>query len=199
MPNSNSLTIIFHKIQEGDDDAANQMFQQCFPRLLMYARKHLEGVPQKMADCEDVALSALNSFIKAARLERFPDFKDREDLWRLLFSITKRKAIDLRRYESRRKAGGESAFLSAGDEKPGIQQIPADLSEEQFAALISESLEHNLVLLDPHLCQFAIAKLEGYSNLEISEKFGVALRTVERKLHRIRRIWMERNEAKQAE
>lgn len=195
MTDSNSLTAIFHKLQEGDDDAANKLWQACFLRLVTYARKHLEGVPQKMADGEDVALSALNSFIKAAKMKRFPDFKDRDDLWRLLFAMTKRKAIDHRRYESRRKAGGESGFLSPGNEKAGIHEIPGDLSEEEFAALISEALEHNLELLDPELCQYAVAKLEGYSNQEIADKFGVALRTVERKLHRIRRTWMHRDEA----
>jgi len=122
---------------------------------------------------------------------RFPDFKDRDDLWRLLFTITKHKAIDLRRYESRRKASGESAFQSDKNEKAGIQDIPGDLSEEDAARLLSESVEEALKLLTPEQRQYALAKLEGYTNKEIAEKFGVALRSVERKLHLIRRMWWD--------
>jgi RNA polymerase sigma factor (sigma-70 family) len=161
---------------------------------MSHAQKHLQGVPQKMADAEDIVQEAFASFIKAAKLGRFPDFKDRDDLWRLLFSITKRKAIDLRRKESRRKASGESAFHSPDNEKAGIQEIPADLSEEEAARLLSESMEEALKRLPPELRQYALAKLEGYTNQEIAEMFGVALRSVERKLHLIRRTWWDDRE-----
>lgn len=191
MTNTLSLTAIYYKLQAGDDEAAKELWQACFLRLVTYAQKHLAGVSQRMSDPEDVALSAIASFIKAAQAGRFPNFKDRDDLWRLLLKITRNKAIDLRRYEARRKARGDSAFQSPGDEHAGIEEIPGDLSEEEFARLISDELEHKLTLLDPELTQFAVAKLEGFSNQEIAENFGVALRTVERKLHLIRRMWWE--------
>jgi len=194
MTDSNSLTGVYHKLLVGDEDAANKLWKACSLILLSHAKKHLEGVPQKMADAEDIVLEAFASFIKAAQMGRFPDFKDRDDLWRLLFAITKRKAIDLRRKESRRKASGESAVQSPDNEKAGIQDIPADLSEEETARLLSESLDDLLKRLEPELRPYAVAKLEGYSNKEMAEQFGVALRTVERKLHRIRRIWMDHHE-----
>lgn len=191
MTQSNSLTGVYHALLAGDEDAANKLWQACSLMLLSYARRHLEGVPQKMADAEDVALEAFASFIKAAQQGRFPDFSDRDDLWRLLFAITRRKAVDLRRKEWRRKTSGESGFRSARNEKAGIQDIPADLSEEESARLLSESVDEAMKLLDPELCEYALAKLEGYTNREISEKLGVALRTVERKLHLIRRMWWD--------
>jgi RNA polymerase sigma factor (sigma-70 family) len=191
MSESNSLTNLYWKLQAGDEDAANRLFHECFLRLVMYAKSHLRGVSQKMADGEDVALSALNSFMKAAQMGRFPNFKDRDDLWRLLLKITKNKAIDLRRKESRRKVSGESAFHSPENAKVGIQDIPGDLSEEEAARLLSESMEEKLKLLTPEQRQYAVAKLEGYTNKEMAEKFSVALRSVERKLHLIRRMWRE--------
>jgi RNA polymerase sigma factor (sigma-70 family) len=191
MTDSNSLTAVYHKLLAGDEEAANKLWQACSLILLSHARKHLQGVPQKMADAEDIVQEAFASFIKAAQMGRFPDFKDRDDLWRLLFTITKRKAIDLRRKESRRKVSGESVFQSPDNEKAGIQDIPADLSEEEVGRLLSESMEEALKLLNAEQCQYALAKLEGYTNREIAEKFGVALRSVERKLHLIRRLWWD--------
>jgi DNA-directed RNA polymerase specialized sigma24 family protein len=41
------------------------------------------------------------------------------------------------------------------------------------------------------LRQIAIAKMEGFGNKEIAERRGLALRSVERKLGLIRRIWAE--------
>ncbi len=45
------------------------------------------------------------------------------------------------------------------------------------------------MLNDPGLRQIAFWKLEGYTNEEIAEKLECTLRTVERKLERIRAYW----------
>ena len=58
-----------------------------------------------MADEEDVALSVLDSFCRAAQDGRFPDLADREGLWRLLLHKTVHKAIDLARHEKRLRRG----------------------------------------------------------------------------------------------
>jgi DNA-directed RNA polymerase specialized sigma24 family protein len=44
---------------------------------------------------------------------------------------------------------------------------------------------------DETLRQIAIAKLEGYKNLEIAEQLGLSLRSVQRKLSLIRQTWSE--------
>jgi len=44
------------------------------------------------------------------------------------------------------------------------------------------------------LRQVALAKMEGHSNEEIGQRFDLALRTVERKLALIRRVWEARTE-----
>jgi DNA-directed RNA polymerase specialized sigma24 family protein len=44
-------------------------------------------------------------------------------------------------------------------------------------------------LEDETLCKIALDKMEGFSNAEIAGRHGLALRTVERKLGLIRRIW----------
>ena len=44
-------------------------------------------------------------------------------------------------------------------------------------------------LADADLRALAIAKMEGYTNQEIAERLDCSLRTVERRLHLIRKKW----------
>lgn len=65
MTETHSITQVIHLLKTGDENAANDLWQKCFPRLVKYARKKPEGVPRAIADEEDVALSAMKSFYKA--------------------------------------------------------------------------------------------------------------------------------------
>jgi hypothetical protein len=57
------------------------------------ARARLRNTPRRIADEEDVAPSAFDSFCRAARAGRFPRLDDRHDLWQILVLI----AFGLRR------------------------------------------------------------------------------------------------------
>jgi DNA-directed RNA polymerase specialized sigma24 family protein len=45
------------------------------------------------------------------------------------------------------------------------------------------------LLDDDRLRQIAECKLEGYTNEEIANRLGLACRSIERKLQRIRQLW----------
>ena len=48
-----------------------------------------------------------------------------------------------------------------------------------------------LQCLEPDLQGLALAKMEGFSNEELTQRTGRSLRTVERRLQLIRRKWQE--------
>src|SRR5262249_3160974 len=102
---SGSVTAWIDQHCAGDHDATQQLWQRYFQRLVELARKKLRGAPRGMADEEDVALSALDSFFRGAEQGRFPQLHDRDDLWYLLLVITERKAIDLVNHEKAQKRG----------------------------------------------------------------------------------------------
>ena len=95
MADSNSISIWLEKVKHGDDEAARQLWDRYFPCLVRLAQKRLAGVPRRLEDEEDVALSAFESFCRAADQGRFPELHDRHSLWRLLSRIAHRKAVDL--------------------------------------------------------------------------------------------------------
>ena len=80
------------KLGRGDADAARLLWQHYFSKLVEYARHRLAVVPRRAIDEEDVALSAMNSFCQGMAKHRFDQVNDRNDLWKLLVTITARKA-----------------------------------------------------------------------------------------------------------
>ena len=160
------------------------------------ARTKLHAAPRRIADEEDAALSAFDSFCRRAEQGQFPDLKDRDGLWALLVVLTARKAADLVRHHNREKRGGgqvqgDSALRPAdGDSGPGgFDHLADDGPTPEEAALLAEEVETLLGRLrDPALRQVAVWKLEGYTNAEIAGRQGCSEPTVERRLAIIRRL-----------
>ena len=160
------------------------------------ARSKLKGSPPRVADEEDAALSAFDSFCRRAEQGQFPNLKDRDGLWALLVVLTARKAADLLRRHHRDKRGGgmvhgDSAVKGGeGDSSPGgFDALPGDDPTPEEAALLAEEVESLLARLsDSVLRQVAVWKLEGYTNAEIAARLGCSEPTVERRLAIIRRL-----------
>src|SRR6516162_5587428 len=105
MNTGNSVTRWVSALKQGDQSAAQGLWEVYFHRLVGLAHARLRDAPRRMADEEDVALSAFDSFCRGARAGRFPRLADRNDLWQILVLITVRKAIDLCNYERRQSRG----------------------------------------------------------------------------------------------
>jgi DNA-directed RNA polymerase specialized sigma24 family protein len=196
LPDEGSVTLWLGDLQrEGGADAAQQLWDRYFERLVHLARARLRAAQRRMADEEDVALSAFDSFCRGATEGRFPRLGGREDLWRLLVSITARKAGSVARRERRQKRGGgrvvDEAVLAGGaDDADGIAAVAGHDPSPDFAAEVADELRRLLVLLDDDLLRrLALLRMEGYSNEQIAERLGCGLRTIERKLALIRKTW----------
>ena len=192
MSSAGSVTHWIGQLQAGNPAAAQPLWERYFQQLVRLARKKLQGSPRRVADEEDVALSAFDSFCRAAENRRFPLLVDRDSLWRLLVVLTARKALRVRRDERRQKRGGghvldENALAM---EEPGLDQVIGSEPTRDFAAQVAEEYRRLLDLLgDTELRSIAVSRMEGYSTEEIAGRLGCAPRTVERKLRRIRSQW----------
>src|SRR5262245_9573810 len=99
MANDDSISVWIDQLKAGERSAASQLWQRYVDRLVLLARKRLQGTSRRVRDEEDIALSAFDSFCRAAERGRFPELFDRDDLWQILLMITQRKAWKLRKYE----------------------------------------------------------------------------------------------------
>lgn len=195
MSSDESVSIWIKEVINGNEDAAQKLWDRYFPDLLNLARNRLRSAPNRMADEEDVALSALNSFFGAAKKGRFPDLAGRDSLWRLLSRMTQRKAVDqLRRHLAQKRGGGavvgESQLHAPSSINAGLGQFSGDEISPELDAIVTEQCQILIgSLKEPQLRAIALAKMEGYTNEEISQQLDLALRTVERRLQLIRKIW----------
>ena len=188
----NSVTQWISALKQGDQAAAQELWEAYFRRLVGLARARLRDTPRRIADEEDVALNAFDSFCRGARAGRFPRLDDRHDLWQILVLITVRKAINLRNYEARRSRG-MGRIQSLTDLTPeGLEAIGGDGPTPELAAQLAEEYQRLMDQLgDSSLQRVATFKLEGYTNEEIAARLGCVTSTVERKLARIRGIWAD--------
>jgi DNA-directed RNA polymerase specialized sigma24 family protein len=175
--------------------AARLVWGRYFQELLSLARNHLSARIRSREDEEDVLQSMYKSFCLRQRRGDF-DLTNRDQLWDLLVQITLRKARNTatRHLQGKRDVRREDAPAAGrADEgrKPTIlDRIDSDGPTPAEAALMNEALERRFQMLkDPDLRRIALWKLEGYTNAEIAAQLRCTVRTVERKLERIRAYW----------
>jgi DNA-directed RNA polymerase specialized sigma24 family protein len=184
-----SITAWLGPLRAGDEAAAQKLWEAYFQRLVALARKKLGAAPGGVADEEDVALSAFDSFCKAAEQGRFPRLEDRDDLWQLLVVLTARKSANLLKREGRQKRGGGRARQEDEDGRE-LAGLVASGPSPDFAAEAAEECRRLLGLLgDEELRSVALWKMEGHTNEEIAALLNRCLGSVERKLRAIRALW----------
>jgi DNA-directed RNA polymerase specialized sigma24 family protein len=200
MSSLGSVTAWIRQLRAGDPTAAAPLWHGYCQHLISLARHKLRHTRRGMADEEDVALSAFDSFCRAAAQGRFPQLNDRDDLWQLLLVITERKAIDLINYGRRAKRGGgkvrhEGSLASDSTLTSPLDGIAHPEPGPDLVAAFTDQCRHLLdALADKTLRAVALAKLEGYTNKEIADRLELSTPAIERKLQRIRKLWeKERN------
>lgn len=122
MSERGSVTIWLGRLKAGEqrDEAVSLLWGRYFTQLVSRARDRLRS-RSRVADGEDVALSAFDSFVRAAEAGRFPRLDDRDDLWQVLLLLTARKAANAARDENRLKKGGGRVIggFGSGDSNAG--------------------------------------------------------------------------------
>ncbi len=99
MPSSDAgateITAWLRRLEAGHNLAAQRLWDVFFERLVRLAQERMRTHDRRIADAEDVALSAFASFCRGVENRRFPELIDRKGLWRLLVSITIHKLLHL--------------------------------------------------------------------------------------------------------
>jgi DNA-directed RNA polymerase specialized sigma24 family protein len=190
-----SVTRWVRGLKAGDPEATRQLWERYFAGLVRLAAARLRDAPRAAADEEDAALSAFDSFCRGAEQGRFPRLDDRDDLWRVLVTITAGKAADLVQRERRLKRGGgrvrtEADLALQALEAGGIAQAPAGEPSPELAAILADECRRLFdALPEPSLREAARMRLEGYTDREIAAVQNCGLSTEERRLRTIRRLW----------
>src|SRR5262249_39825490 len=154
------VTHLLQQLKLGNRSATQDLWQHFFARLVRLARGKLLGAKRRVADEEDVALSAFKSFCRRAEDGCFPRLDDSDDLWQVLVTITVGKAANLANREKRLRNGG-GAVIQSDDFGEVISREP----DPALAAEVAENCRRLLDALgDGVLRTVALAKMEGETN-----------------------------------
>ena len=200
MPESDDVSLWLQELSQHSSRDIDVVWQEYFEKLVNFAALRLGNTPRRDADEEDIALSAMMSFYRGAKAVRFPKLDDREDVWKILLTITVRKVQKRIRHQTTQKRGGgavrgESVFdrNDAGDAARGLAEILGTEPTPSLFIAMDEQFRLLMEMLDDQqLREIALLKFQGHSNEEIATLQNCARRSVERKLQVIRARWGNR-------
>lgn len=200
MSNTSSVSRWLIAAKAGDSAAVEVLWRRFAKQMESLSARWLERVtPQSVFDEEDVTISAFESFRKALQDGHFDSLRGSDELWRLLATITIRKAGEFLDSEQALRRGG-TAVIASLDQSGATNSatLPTLHPGPEVVAMMTEECRRLLDLLaDPELEAIVMWKLEGLTNEEIAYEIGYSRRSVQRMLNRIREIW--RNEVRAAE
>ncbi|HEV3262014.1 MAG TPA: ECF-type sigma factor, partial [Gemmataceae bacterium] len=136
MDEQNPVTDLFKRLEKGDPQAAEKLFDYYAQRLVRYAEQHLSRKLAGRLDGEDVVQSVFRTFFRRS-LEGEFRIDSSSDVWRLLLKITLLKARAIGRRETAAKRDVRAEATGEGDawwhEVQGREPGP-----EEAAVLVDE-------------------------------------------------------------
>ena len=171
--------------RKGDHDAARQIVDRYFDRLLKLAQRRISQRLASRVDPEDILQSVFRTFFVRLKEGQFA-FQDQDDLCKLLMRITLHKTLR------------QVAFHKAAKRDPNLETNQGEHHAEQLLSLLDrepsaeasvtflDQLEHFLEQLDPQTRQIIEMRLQGHTNEEICDKLGVYDRKIRRAIEGVR-------------
>lgn len=197
---TSSVSTWIDRLKQGDDQAADAICREYFDGLMRAARRKLrQNRLTRVQDEEDVALSALDTFVRRAKAGELEEVTDRGDLWKLLLKIAARRVVRYNRSASAQKRGGGAVAaerdLARQDSTVGgpLDHVAADSPPPELTVMLCDEANHLLgQLAAGDLREIARLTLEGHSTSEIADQLNTTKRTVQRRLALIRAQWQAR-------
>lgn len=166
-----SLKLLARWRQDGDQDAASELFVRYAGRLIALARSRLSPKLARRVDAEDVVQSVCRTFFVRVRDGRL-DIQPGSDLWQLLAGITMHKLFDTvdRHTAAKRSIHQETGDAHRdGDRHAALELAAAAPTPAQIAAVADER-ERALQQLSPLHRRMVELRLEEYTQAEIAAR-----------------------------
>jgi RNA polymerase sigma factor (sigma-70 family) len=175
------------------EEACHYLWQRYSQRLLEFACRKLSHHVRRRKDEHDVVNEVFYSLCRGQQHGDF-DLNDRNELWKMLVTIALRRISNDIKFQRRarrdyRREERDEPFPERDETRLSCAESPEVPPEKRVA--MKDELERLMDLLPARMRQVAIWKISGYTNQEIADpdKLNCSVRTVERKLNDIRRIW----------
>jgi hypothetical protein len=181
------------RTRSSQSTSATLLWQHFGVRLVRVARQQLRSIRDPGYGSEDLALSTFQEFHRRMLEGGYPNLTDRDQLWRLLFTISLNKARNFRRAMLRRKR-----YRLGRCHLPmhpfSCKRSRDDWDSPSAVVAVVEECQSLLRLLDEkdpsgRLRTIAMLRFEGNSKAVIAKKLGSARRTIDARIQWIQAIW----------
>jgi len=185
-----SITQWLSKLQAGQSQAAEAIWNRYQAKLVSIASKKLDQNPDRSIDGEDLVQSSFRYVFVAIQNGKYPDIENREDLWGLLYVATVNR---VRQHYRDVNALKRSHISSVQAIDPAIlEDLQTPFAQAQAADLL-EYLLSRLDLEDPShtLRKIALLYLDEHSASSIAKALQKRKTSILISLRLIRSIWQE--------
>jgi RNA polymerase sigma factor (sigma-70 family) len=174
------------------DEAFQRLYERFHRRVLGLVRRILSESIRRRVDEEDVAQSAFDGFVRGQERATSP-LANREDVWRVLATIARRRAINLQRYhgQARRDLSREE-FVCSGSSADSsnldgrLEDARARASPPDTNLIANETIAWLIEALGHTAGAVAVLRAEGYTVAEIAAELHLSKRSIDLKLQIIR-------------
>ena len=187
MSDDESSMDLLQRWKDGDELAANELFERYVNRLIALARSRLSNKMKRRVEPEDVVQSVYRSFFRKAADGQFT-LDDRGDLWKLLATITVLKVrgkVEFHTAQKRRIYAEESTDANKNEFRLSPEAIASEPTPSDAVALVEE-LNEVMGSLDKTQRQILELALQNNSEEEIATAVQRSGRTVRRTLQHVR-------------
>lgn len=170
------------QLASGEDDAVAEFWQRYGDSLQRVAERQIASWLRRRVDPEDVVQSACRTFFRRASEGNF-SLESKDDLWRLMLTITLNKVRMQARFHSRNRRS-----ISREQPMPEIQSLqPAEWDDAIEKIDLKDMLEVAFSEHDDERHRVLQMWLENHTQAEIAAEVGCSERTVRRMQDRIRK------------
>ena len=183
LPDMKQRSEFLERILSSSPDYEREVVERYSSELLELARRQLPAQIRSRVDPDDVVQSVYRTFFRRQQAGEFA-FDETYDVWRLLATITYRKARSQITHHRRQQ---RDAFREASDLEADAGTFDCTPEAEDVVVLI-DLLEKALSQLPEHHHELVNLRLQGFSVAEVAEKVSVSERTVLRVLARLKKL-----------
>jgi DNA-directed RNA polymerase specialized sigma24 family protein len=187
-----SITQWVKLLQAGERDAARQIWNRFYPKLLKTASKHFRKNSDPATSGEDIVQSSFRNVFQGVMDGKCPLLANRDELWKLLFvSAINRIRSHYRAQNAQKRPVYTREPLETLDES-----LLIELKNPEALADLSDYMEYLFGRLDQEdpsgqLRQIACMHLDGHSSALIAKTLRQRKYKVLQKIQWIRILWEE--------
>jgi RNA polymerase sigma factor (sigma-70 family) len=178
---------LLQRWREGDDRAADELFEAYIDGLLAYVRRRMSPALARRVDPEDVVQSVYRSFFLRARDGQYV-IERSGDLWRLLLGISFNKLqSQVEHHTAGKRSYRREAQVASSDTRDDAahQAAAAGPTVEEVLA-VSEELDRLVASLPERHREILDLRLQGESIPDIAAAVGRSERSIRRVLNACR-------------